>query len=74
MKLRYIILTLFCGLCLASCSEKEFLDIKPQGTQGDEMLFSAEGVDYLITSAYAAQMGPNPRQAFTHPTNIYLAL
>ncbi|MBQ8811328.1 MAG: RagB/SusD family nutrient uptake outer membrane protein [Bacteroidales bacterium] len=69
MKLRYIILTLFCGLCLASCSEKEFLDIKPQGTQGDEMLFSAEGVDYLITSAYAAQMGPNPRQAFTHPTN-----
>ena len=69
MKLRYIILTLFCGLCLASCSEKEFLDIKPQGTQGDDMLFSAEGVDYLITAAYAAQMGPNPRQAFTHPTN-----
>ncbi len=69
MKLKYIILTLFCGLCLASCSEKEFLDIKPQGTQGDDMLFSAEGVDYLITAAYAAQMGPNPRQAFTHPTN-----
>lgn len=69
MKLRYFILSMISLACLAGCSEKDFLDIKPQGTQSDQTLFSADGVDYLITAAYAAQMGPNPRQAYIHPTN-----
>ena len=69
MKFKYIILSLISLACLLACSEKDFLDIKPQGTQSDDMLFSAEGVDYLITAAYAAQMGPTPRQSYVHPTN-----
>lgn len=69
MKLKYIFMSLVSCVALASCSEKDFLDIKPQGTLSDEVLFSDEGVDYLMNAAYAAQMGPTPRQAYVHPTN-----
>ena len=69
MKTKYFILSLISCACLFGSCEKAFLDIKPQGTQSDDMLFSAEGVDYLITAAYAAQMGPQPREAYIHPTN-----
>lgn len=69
MKIKYFILSFISCTCLFASCEKAFLDIKPQGTQSDDILFSAEGVDYLITAAYAAQMGPQPRQSYIHPTN-----
>lgn len=40
-----------------SCNEDNFLDIKPQGSLSEENLASAEGVDYLVTAAYAGLMG-----------------
>ena len=72
MKLSHIILSL--GVCFAmvACSEK-FLDVKPQGSLNDAVLTSSDGVNYLITSAYAALQGPAPTfGAMNTPVNHWL--
>ena len=58
MKLRYILAAGVMAL-LAGCNENSFLDVKPQGTLNDDLLSSADGVELLVTSAYAGLKGPN---------------
>lgn len=60
MKLKYITLSfVFATAVLASCNESRFLDIKPQGTLNNGNLNSAEGVELLISAAYAGLTGPD---------------
>ena len=58
MNFKYIILALGFASLAVSCNEDKFLDIKPQGSLNDENLSNAEGVQYLVTAAYAALGGP----------------
>ena len=46
-----------------------FLDTKPQGTLNDDLLSSAEGVELLVTSAYAGLKGPNRDMHWVPMTN-----
>lgn len=46
---------------MTACDESDFLDNKPQGVMSEDILNSAEGVDQLVTAAYAALTGPNPQ-------------
>ena len=68
MKLKYIFAAGVMAL-LASCNESRFLDIKPQGTLNDDLLSSAEGVELLVTSAYAGLKGPNRDMHWVPMTN-----
>lgn len=68
MKLKYILAAGVMAL-LASCNESRFLDIKPQGTLSDELLSSAEGVEFLVTSAYAGLKGPSRDMHWVPMTN-----
>ena len=52
MNLKYILAAGVVAL-LAGCDESRFLDTKPQGTLNDDLLSSADGVELLVTSAYA---------------------
>lgn len=54
MKLRYIFLA-SALLSLTSC--EDFLNTRPQGTLNDGLLSSADGVELLVTSAYAGLKG-----------------
>lgn len=54
---------------MASCNESRFLDIKPQGTLNDDLLSSADGVELLVTSAYAGLKGPNRETHWVPMTN-----
>lgn len=58
MRLRYMILAFSLSALTMGCNEDKFLDVKPQGSLNDENLANAEGVEYLITAAYAALQGP----------------
>ena len=58
MNLKYMILAFSLSALTMGCNEDKFLDIKPQGSLNDENLANAEGVEYLITAAYAALQGP----------------
>lgn len=49
-------------LSMSACSESSFLDNPPQGVVSENVLMSADGVEQLCTSAYAALMGPNPQE------------
>ena len=53
MNLKYMILAFSLSALTMGCNEDKFLDIKPQGSLNDENLANAEGVEYLITAAYA---------------------
>ena len=68
MKLKYIFAVGVMAL-LASCDESRFLDIKPQGTLNDDLLSSADGVELLVTSAYAGLKGPNRDMHWVPMTN-----
>ena len=68
MKLKYIFAAGVMAL-LASCDESRFLDIKPQGTLNDDLLSSADGVELLVTSAYAGLKGPNRDMHWVPMTN-----
>ena len=68
MKLKYIFAAGVMAL-LASCNESRFLDIKPQGTLNDDLLASADGVELLVTSAYAGLKGPNREMHWVPMTN-----
>lgn len=56
MKISNIFLTLACAATLAGCSD-DFLENKPQGSLSDGVMNSAESVDLLVNSAYAALSG-----------------
>lgn len=68
MKLKYILAAGVVAL-LAGCDESRFLDTKPQGTLNDDLLSSAEGVELLVTSAYAGLKGPNRDMHWVPMTN-----
>lgn len=68
MKLKYIFAVGVMAL-LASCDESRFLDIKPQGILNDDLLSSADGVELLVTSAYAGLKGPNRDMHWVPMTN-----
>lgn len=51
------------------CNENSFLDIKPQGTLNEDLLSSADGLELLVTSAYAALKGPNRDMMWYPMTN-----
>lgn len=57
MKLNYIVL-LSVLLSATSCNESKFLDIQPNSTLNNENVYSPDGVESLITAAYAALQGP----------------
>ena len=72
MKFRYILI-LAAAFTLASCNEKEFLDVKPQGALSDAVMNSVEGLPYLLNSAYSALAGPSPTfGAMNSPVNHWL--
>ena len=52
--MRNIPLTLFVSILLLSTSCDQYLDIRPQGNVDGAALSNAEGIDLLITSAYAS--------------------
>ena len=58
MKLKYIAFASFLAIVSAGCNESKFLDIQPNGTLNNGNLNSADGVDLLISAAYAALQGP----------------
>ena len=68
MKLKYILAAGVVAL-LAGCDESRFLDTKPQGTLNDDLLSSAEGMELLVTSAYAGLKGPNRDMHWVPMTN-----
>lgn len=73
MKFRNI-LAVAAIIAAAACNEKDFLDLKPQGSLNDGVLSSAEGVGYLVNSAYAALAGPNMQfGAMNAPVNHWLS-
>lgn len=73
MKYRNIILGVFLSIALVSCNEKEFLDLKPQGSLNDAVLNSTDGINYLVNSAYAALAGPNATfGAMNAPVNHWI--
>ena len=57
MKIKNILAAVLIAFTLSSCNESEFLDLAPQGSLNDAVLNSTEGIDYLVTSAYAAIAG-----------------
>lgn len=59
MKFRYILSIAAICSSLVACNEKEFLDIKPQGSLNDAVMNSVEGLPYLLNSSYSALAGPN---------------
>jgi hypothetical protein len=73
MKSINIILSVFLCIATVSCNEDEFLDQKPQGSLNDAVLNSADGVYYLVNSAYSALAGPNTTfGAMNAPVNHWI--
>lgn len=73
MKIKHIFAGALCLLSFAACSEKDFLDLKPQGALSDAVLNSVDGIDYLVHSAYAALAGPNATfGAMNSPVNHWI--
>ena len=73
MKFRYSILGLVLLASFSACNESDFLDIKPQGSLNDGVMASAEGIPYLLNSAYSALAGPNTTfGAMGAPVNHWL--
>jgi hypothetical protein len=73
MKSIKIILSVFLCIATVSCNEDEFLDLKPQGSLNDAVLNSADGVNYLVSSAYSALAGPNVTfGAMNSPVNHWI--
>lgn len=73
MRFRYILIAAAVLTSLAACNEKEFLDIKPQGSLNDGVMNSSEGLPYLLNAAYSALAGPNTTfGAMGSPTNHWL--
>lgn len=69
MKFRYIITAIAATVLATGCNEDIFLDVRPQGTLNEEVLATAEGLDLLVTSAYAALKGPNRDMMWIPMTN-----
>ena len=61
MKLRYISFALCFAALIGGCNESSFLDTKPQGTLNNDNLNTPEGVELLISAAYAALGGIAPQ-------------
>lgn len=61
MKLRYIPFAICLAALTTGCNESRFLDIKPQATLNNENLATPEGVDLLISAAYAGLGGVAPQ-------------
>jgi len=57
MKIKNILIAVLVIFGMTSCNESKFLDLAPQGSLNDAVLNSTEGIDYLVTSAYAAVAG-----------------
>lgn len=69
MKMKYILAACTLVVATTGCNENSFLDIKPQGTLNESLLSSADGLDLLVTSAYAALKGPNRDMMWVPMTN-----
>lgn len=69
MKLKYIIIAIATAVFATGCNEETFLDVRPQGTLNEDVLASAEGLDLLVSSAYAALKGPNRDMMWIPMTN-----
>jgi len=70
MKLKYII---FASALLLTACKKDFLDSKPRGKLSDAVLGSAQGVEFLVTSAYSALAGPEGNDGtFLSPTTNWV--
>ena len=69
MKLKYIIIAIATAVLSTGCNEETFLDVRPQGTLNEDVLASAEGLDLLVSSAYAALKGPNRDMMWIPMTN-----
>lgn len=69
MKMKYILAACTLAVATTGCNENSFLDIKPQGTLNESLLSSADGLDLLVTSAYAALKGPNRDMMWVPMTN-----
>ena len=69
MTLKYIALSFAFAAALVSCNEDRFLDVKPQGTLNNENLNSADGVELLVSAAYAGLTGPDGQSGsvWLHP-------
>jgi len=69
MKVKYIITAFAAAVLSIGCNEDKFLDVRPQGTLNEDVLSSVEGLDLLMTSAYAALKGPNRDMMWIPMTN-----
>lgn len=71
MKFRHIYMLSALALIIVSCNEDSFLNQTPQGSLNESVLESADGIDLLVNSAYAALAGPEAQSwsVWCHPTS-----